>query len=160
MNIKSLLLAVSLAVTPFASSFAEVVNINKASAATLQHYLKGIGEKKATSIVEYRTKNKEFNDIADIMNVKGIGEGIYKNIKADLSLTEGKVALVKLEKAVKKSKVKAKTQVANEEIASDVESVNVLPDTVEKVPESVKNEDAKKPEPKPVVAKIEEKDAP
>ena len=104
MNVKPLLLFIVLASIPFAA-FAEMVNINQASAATLQHYLKGIGEKKAESIVIYRTEHKEFKSLDEIMKVKGIGKGIYKNIKSDLSLKEGKVVFVKVVKTTKKVKI-------------------------------------------------------
>lgn len=40
----------------------------------------GIGESKAKLIIEYRNKNG-FKQIEDIMNVKGIGDGIFEKIK-------------------------------------------------------------------------------
>lgn len=72
-----------------ASVHAEIVNINKADAAAMQHYLAGIGEKKAESIVTYRTDNGDFKAIEDIMEVRGIGEGIFKKIESDISISEG-----------------------------------------------------------------------
>ena len=42
--------------------------------------LSGIGEAKALSIIEYRTKTP-FKDIAEIMNISGIGESVYEKIK-------------------------------------------------------------------------------
>ena len=139
MNIKPLFLSVLLATIPFAA-FSEVVNINKASAATLQHYLKGIGQKKAESIVMYRTEHKEFKALDEIMKVKGIGKGIYKNIKPDLSLRDGKVAVVKVAKKTKKVKV-----VAQSKKQDDVELELIKPSsvTLEKVAvdtRSVKND--------------------
>jgi competence protein ComEA len=88
MKISSLLLAMTLSFASF-SALAEIVNLNKASAAALQHYLKGVGEKKAADIVKYRTEHKTFKSIEEVMEVKGIGEGIFKKIKTDLSLTKG-----------------------------------------------------------------------
>lgn len=81
----------SLVFSLFASPaiLAEMVNLNKADAATLQANLKGVGEKKAQAIVAYRQENGEFKSIEEIMEVKGIGEGIFKKIKDDLSLTKG-----------------------------------------------------------------------
>lgn len=56
-----------------------VVNINTASAEELMS-LNGIGEKTAAAIIEYR-KDSPFEKPEDIMNVKGIGEKKYENIK-------------------------------------------------------------------------------
>ncbi len=87
-----LLLSVSLFTTP--ALFAEVVNINKATAAALQENLKGIGEKKAQAIVAYRKEYGAFRTLDEIMEMKGIGKGIFKKIKADISLDKGVTALV------------------------------------------------------------------
>ena len=104
MKIKLFLLASILSVASF-SSFAETVNINKANAAAFDYYLSGIGAKKAQNIVAYRTQHKAFKTIEEIKNVKGIGEGIFKKIKSDLSLTEGIIsAPQKAQKSVKPSK--------------------------------------------------------
>jgi competence protein ComEA len=87
------------------SLFAEIVNINKADAATFQHYLKGIGEKKAKSIIQYRTEHKVFKRVDEIMEVRGIGEKIFNKIKENLSLTKGAISLSKKE-TVKETKLK------------------------------------------------------
>ena len=57
-----------------------MVNINTANIGELTS-LTGIGESKAKSIIEYRTKNGKFKKIEDIMNVTGIGESAYNKIK-------------------------------------------------------------------------------
>lgn len=51
---------------------AEPVNINAADAQTLAT-LKGIGEKRAEAIIEYRSKHGPFVSIEDLVKVKGIG---------------------------------------------------------------------------------------
>ena len=56
-----------------------LVNINTASKSELMT-IKGIGDKKAEKIIEYRTSNK-FLKIEDIMNVSGIGEAMFEKIK-------------------------------------------------------------------------------
>ncbi len=56
------------------------VNINTADAAALMT-LPGIGEAKASLIIEYRTKNGRFGTIEDIMKISGIKEGMFNKIK-------------------------------------------------------------------------------
>ena len=58
------------------------VNINTATAEELMT-LKGIGEKKALSIIEYR-ESHAFERIEDIMEVSGIGEKTFENIKDNI----------------------------------------------------------------------------
>ena len=57
-----------------------VININTANSAELT-YLPGIGEAKAKKIIEYREKNGEFDSIEELLNVNGIGESTFENIK-------------------------------------------------------------------------------
>lgn len=58
------------------------VNINTATKEKLKE-LNGIGESTAQKIIEYR-KVQEFLEIEDIMNVPGIGESKFENIKDDI----------------------------------------------------------------------------
>jgi competence protein ComEA len=57
----------------------EKININTATKDELTS-LNGIGEATANKIINYRNKNK-FKEIEDIMNVPGIGEAKFNNIK-------------------------------------------------------------------------------
>ncbi len=57
----------------------EKININTATKEELKS-LNGIGESTANKIINYRNKNK-FIEIEDIMNVPGIGESKFDNIK-------------------------------------------------------------------------------
>jgi len=68
---------------------AELININQADAATLDHYLLGIGEKKAQRIIEYREENGGFSSIEEIMEVSGIGEKTFAKNQEQLSISEG-----------------------------------------------------------------------
>ncbi|MGN5756303.1 ComEA family DNA-binding protein [Acinetobacter calcoaceticus] len=61
------------------------VHLNQANIDELQK-LKGIGEKKAQAIVEYRQKNGGFKNIDEFKSVKGIGPAIFEKNKARLTL--------------------------------------------------------------------------
>lgn len=63
----------------------KAININTATAKDLER-LKGIGASKAKAIISYREENGTFERTEDIMNVKGIGEKIYENIKDDITV--------------------------------------------------------------------------
>ncbi len=61
------------------------IRLNQANIDELQK-LKGIGEKKAQAIVEYRQKNGGFKNIDEFKNVKGIGPAIFEKNKTRLTL--------------------------------------------------------------------------
>jgi len=63
----------------------KIININKADIKELQE-LTGIGESTAESIIKYREENGKFNIIEDIMNVPGIGENKFENIKEKIKV--------------------------------------------------------------------------
>ncbi|MEA1945739.1 MAG: ComEA family DNA-binding protein [Thermodesulfobacteriota bacterium] len=56
------------------------INLNKATVEDLIQ-LKGIGQKYAERIVEFREKNGPFEKTEDLMNVPGIGPKIWENNK-------------------------------------------------------------------------------
>jgi len=58
----------------------ERININRASQSQLET-IPGIGPVKARSIVEYRELNGEFQDLSDLILVKGIGEKTFEQMK-------------------------------------------------------------------------------
>ena len=91
-NLFKFIFAVSIFVLSGVAS-AAIVNINTASASALSQHLSGIGEKKAELIVAYRKKHGSFKNIEDIVNVKGIGQGLLNKNKAVMSLTQGVVDL-------------------------------------------------------------------
>ncbi len=55
------------------------ININTADEEKLM-LLEGIGEALSSRIVEYRNENGYFNNVEEIMNVPGIGNGIFNDI--------------------------------------------------------------------------------
>lgn len=56
------------------------VNINTATIEELKT-LKGIGEKKAEAIIEYRKKNGSFKNKEELMKVRGIGKKLYESFQ-------------------------------------------------------------------------------
>lgn len=63
---------------------ASKVNLNTATVEQLVE-LKGIGEKTALKIVEYR-KNKKFSTVDDLVDVKGIGDKTLEKIRGQLTV--------------------------------------------------------------------------
>ena len=63
--------------------FSSKININRASVEELMT-LPGIGEAKAKDIIAYREEVGPFQTIEDIMNVHGIGESVYSQIKENI----------------------------------------------------------------------------
>jgi competence protein ComEA len=88
---------------------AEVVDINRADAETMIANWKGIGEKKARAIISYRKKNGPFKSIDDLLNVKGIGEGLIKKNKRYMSLSGGARSTAKTTPKSTKKTSKKKT---------------------------------------------------
>lgn len=56
------------------------VNINTATVEELKT-LKGVGEKKAEAIIEYRKKNGSFQTKEDLMKVRGIGKKLFESFQ-------------------------------------------------------------------------------
>lgn len=75
---------------PFFSinAFATPVNINSADAQTISESLKGIGQKKAQAIVQYRKENGNFKSVGDLASVSGIGLKTVEINKADILLSD------------------------------------------------------------------------
>lgn len=74
---KVILLLVLFGVHIFAS-----INLQTASKEELMS-IKGIGDKKAEQILEYR-KSNTINSVEDLKNIKGFGDSIISNIKNDI----------------------------------------------------------------------------
>lgn len=78
------------ALVSFVGGFADAeqkakVNINTATIKELMS-LKGIGKKKAESIVEHREKIGSFTTIDDLKGVKGLGDKIFNKIKDQIAV--------------------------------------------------------------------------
>jgi competence protein ComEA len=70
-----------------------VVNVNTATKEELTS-LKGVGDKRAKEIIDYRTKNGPFKTVDDLEKVPGIGPGIMKQIRSEVT-TSGKTDIGK-----------------------------------------------------------------
>ena len=70
----------------FCSFIFAAVDLNKASKEELMS-IKGVGEKKAEAIIEYREKTP-FKSVEDLANVKGFGTKSVEKIKSELSVDE------------------------------------------------------------------------
>lgn len=62
------------------------VNLNTASAETLQKELSGIGAGKAGAIVAYRDEHGSFTSIDELIEVKGIGKSLLDKNRDRLSI--------------------------------------------------------------------------
>ena len=72
----------------FSGATYAAVNINTATQAELQT-LQGIGPAKAKAIVDYRKKNGPFKLPNDLEKVNGIGPGIMKRLRKDVTVGSG-----------------------------------------------------------------------
>ncbi|MDO4261479.1 MAG: helix-hairpin-helix domain-containing protein [Eubacteriales bacterium] len=61
------------------------VNINTAGMEELMT-LKGVGESRARAIIEYREQNGPFETEEEIMQISGIKEGVFSNIKDQIAV--------------------------------------------------------------------------
>ncbi len=86
--IGSALATVLMLVSMSGSALAEMINLNQASAETLE-YIPGIGPAKARDIVEMRKSNQGFKTMEDLLSVKGIGEKTLELIRQHGSLDQG-----------------------------------------------------------------------
>jgi len=93
---KRLLLAL---VLWFAASGAALaaVNINTATKEELTS-LKGVGDKRAQEIIDYRKKHGNFKSVDELEKIPGIGPGLMKQIRSDVTVT-GKTSIDKPAKA-------------------------------------------------------------
>jgi competence protein ComEA len=96
------------------------VNINTATKEELTS-IKGVGEKRAQDIIDYRTKNGPFKTVDDLEKVPGVGPGLMKRVRSQVS-TSGKTVIDKpAQKTIKttKSTTKAAEPAKSDGLKSD-----------------------------------------
>ena len=79
--------SISLIVSGSENNTSQKININRADAWLLQA-LPGIGENRALSIIDYRTRHGYFRDIYELTNVSGLGGAVFENIKDLVSVSD------------------------------------------------------------------------
>lgn len=73
------------------TAWAAPVNINTADAPALMA-IKGVGEKKAQAIVQYRKEHGPFKSVDELANVPGIGEKTVESNRNNLTVGKSVVA--------------------------------------------------------------------
>ena len=85
--INTIILAFLLAL-PVIGFAVEQVNINTADKETLMSVIKGVGEKKAEAIIDYRNENGGFKSVDELTNVQGIGQSTVDKHRDKLTTKE------------------------------------------------------------------------
>lgn len=120
-----------------------VVNINTATKEELTT-LKGVGDKRAQEIIDYRKKNGNFKSIDDLEKVPGIGPGLMKQIRSNVTVT-GKTSTDKPTKA-EPERSKSPTAKTTEAPKGDaMKSPTATTKTAEKAKADEKKVEKKKP---------------
>tara|TARA_R110000782_G_scaffold112960_1_gene202907 strand:+ start:270 stop:536 length:267 start_codon:yes stop_codon:yes gene_type:complete len=73
---------------PLLAFSAEAININTADKEALMSVIKGVGDKKAEAIINYRKENGPFKSIDELTNIKGIGQTTIDKHREMLSTSE------------------------------------------------------------------------
>lgn len=139
---KKIIIALMLSVSFMFAS----IDVQTASKAELMS-IKGIGSKKADSIIKYRKSNK-LRTADDLKNIKGIGKSIVNNVKNDVK-GGGKKATKQEKKASKQEK---------SAINSDAPNNSVEKKSKKRVKKSKDNSDSKAKKSKQKKVKKEKKE--
>jgi len=136
---KKLLLALIMCLA-LAGTAAAVVNINTATKEELTT-IKGIGDKRAQEIIDYRKKNGDFKSVDELEKVPGIGPGTMKQIRSQVTVS-GKTATDKAaDKGTKTSDVKKSESSKGDSMKSDTAKAKTSSDNTKS--DSTKSDTAK-----------------
>lgn len=117
-----------------------VVNINTATKEELTT-IKGVGDKRAQDIIEYRKKHGDFKSVDDLQKVPGIGSSLLKQIRSHVTVT-GKTSVNKPAKAKASGSAKgkgSKAKIANTPKGDAMKSDTAKTKTAEKSKADGKN---------------------
>lgn len=87
MDIIRKILLILLLSSPAAILAAGTININTADKATLTS-IKGVGEKRAEAIIDYRKKNGPFKTVDELTSVSGVGQSTVDTNRDILSVSD------------------------------------------------------------------------
>jgi competence protein ComEA len=136
---KKLLLALIMCLA-LAGTAAAVVNINTATKEELTT-IKGIGDKRAQEIIDYRKKNGDFKSVDELEKVPGIGPGTMKQIRSQVTVS-GKTTTDKTaDKATKTSDAKKSETSKADSMKSDTAKAKTSSDSSKS--DSMKSDTAK-----------------
>lgn len=82
------LLIMTMALFFSALTWATPVNINTADAKTIAKVIKGVGDKRAQAIIEYREKHGPYARVDDLTKIKGIGQKTVDKNRENITVGE------------------------------------------------------------------------
>ncbi|HSR63598.1 MAG TPA: ComEA family DNA-binding protein [Gammaproteobacteria bacterium] len=88
MDIIRKIILVLLLASPAALLAEDTININTADKATLTS-IKGVGEKRAEAIIEYRNEYGPFESVDELASVSGVGQSTVDTNRDILSVSDG-----------------------------------------------------------------------
>ena len=136
---KKLLLALIMCLA-LAGTAAAVVNINTATKEELTT-IKGIGDKRAQEIIDYRKKNGDFKSVDELEKVPGIGPGTMKQIRSQVTVSGKTTSDKAADKGTKTSDVKKSETSKGDSMKSDTAKAKTSSDNTKS--DSMKSDTAK-----------------
>jgi len=123
-----------------AGTAAAVVNINTATKEELTT-IKGIGDKRAQEIIDYRKKNGDFKSVDELEKVPGIGPGTMKQIRSQVAVSGKTTSDKAADKGTKTSDVKKSETSKGDSMKSDTAKAKTSSDNTKS--DSMKSDTAK-----------------